>query len=121
MGEEFHASILYGAGMVEGYTYIQSLQGGDVCGDGRVQVRIKKQMDGLNLVKTRHSFHSFVNSLIYFRLAVFGGISFLMFKVGGLRVTRMLVTNSPRWRILNVWREALYSDGWGTTALQTKI
>ena len=82
---------------------------------------IKKQMDGLNLGKMRHSFHSFVNSIIYFRLAAFGGISFLMFKEGGLRVTRMLVTNSPRWRILNVWREALYSDGWGTTALQTKI
>ena len=45
MGEEFHALILYGAGMVEGYTYIQSLQGGDVCGDGRVQVQ-HKETDG---------------------------------------------------------------------------
>ena len=78
---------------------------------------LKKQMDGLNLGKMRHSFHSFVYSMIFFRSAAFGGISFLLFKEGGLRVTRMLVTNSPRWGILNVWREALYSDGWGTTTL----
>ena len=82
---------------------------------------IKKQMDGLNLGKMRHSFHSFVYSMILFRSAAFGGISFLLFKEGWLRVTRMLGNNSPRWRILNVWREALYSDGWGTTGLQTKI
>ena len=48
---------------------------------------INKETDGLNLGKMRHSFHSFVNSIIYFRLAAFGGISFLMFKEGGLRVT----------------------------------
>ena len=84
---------------------------------------IKKQIDGLYLGKMGRSFHSFVLSDHIFQIRCIWGHLLSAVEGGELRVTRMLVNNSPRWvPVVDVEGSIVEcSDGWGTTSLQTKI
>ena len=88
---------------------------------------IKKQIDGLYLGKMGRSFHSFVLSDHIFQISCIWGHLLSAVEGGELRVTRMLVNNSPlchaRGGGFSTSGGGIVerSDGWGTTSLQTKI